>query len=292
MGELKLDGRLKLVPCLSAPLLTLLLGCIPSTPPGDLGGSADRPAGSVLRLAVTTSTRDSGLLDVLIPVFEKQHGARIDVVAEGTGAALKLAAAGDVDVVLVHARAAEDAFMAAGHGVRRENVMYNRFEILGPANDPVGIGSLEPAAALQLIAATKRRFVSRGDNSGTHQRELGLWRQGGGRPIWGDYIESGQGMGATLIMADQMEAYVLCDRGTHLKLQHRIGLVPLVTTPKGMRNPYGILVVDPMKHPAINGELAQAYADFMISASAQRLISDYRVGDQQLFYPLHPSNQN
>lgn len=250
----------------------------------------DRP--SVLRMAVTTSTRDSGLLDVLVPVFEKDHGARVDVIAVGTGAALKLGERGEVDVVLVHARSAEDAFMAAEHGIRREDVMYNTFEILGPQDDPADVRGLEPPLALQKIAASQQRFVSRGDDSGTHQRELKLWADAGERPLWDGYLESGQGMGATLTMADQMNAYVLTDRGTYLKFKPKIRLVPLITSSESLQNPYGIMVVNPEKNPSLNGPLAQTFVDFMISAEAQRLIRDYRIEGEQLFHPLRLPQQN
>jgi len=231
-------------------------------------------------------------LDVLVPIFEKEQGVRVDVIAVGTGAALKLGEAGDVDVVLVHAREAEDAFMEAGHGVRREDVMYNTFEILGPADDPAGIRGMEPAAALRKIAGGGQRFVSRGDDSGTHKRERKLWNDGGQRPQWDGYVESGQGMGATLTMADQMNGYVLSDRGTYLKFKNKIRLVPLVTSSESLRNPYGIMVVNPQKHSSIKGELAQSFVDFMISAEAQQLIRDYKIEGEQLFYPLRLPDQN
>ncbi len=259
--------------------IVMLAGCGRSGT--DAGGQTP-----VLRLAVTTSTRDSGLLDVLVPVFEKEHGVRVDVIAVGTGAALKLGEAGDVDVVLVHAREAEDAFMAARHGVRREDVMYNTFEILGPVDDPAGIRDMEPAAALTKIAVGGQRFVSRGDESGTHKREKKLWDDAKGRPQWDGYVESGHGMGATLTMADQMNAYVLSDRGTYLKFKKKIRLIPLVTSSESLRNPYGIMVVNPQKHPSIHSELAQTFVDFIISAAAQQLIRDYKIDGEQLFYPL------
>jgi tungstate transport system substrate-binding protein len=267
-------------------LLTLLLaGCGASVDRGD----STRPP--VLRLAVTTSTRDSGLMDVLVAVFEAEHGARVDVIAVGTGAALKLGAAGDVDVVLVHARAAEDAWMAAGHGIRREDVMYNTFEILGPPSDPAGIRDLEPAEALRKIAADGQRFVSRGDNSGTHQREQQFWDELGGRPRWGDYVESGQGMGATLTMANQLNAYVLADRGTYLKFKNKMELIPLVTTSQALHNPYGIMVVDPQKNPQVHAALANAFVDFIISAKTQRLIRDFEIDGERLFFPLRLANE-
>lgn len=260
-----------------------------------VGCSTDDSKG-VLRLAVTTSTRDSGLLDVLTPVFEREQNVRVDVIAVGTGKALKLGEAGDVDVLLVHAREAEDAFMAGGHGVRREDVMYNTFEILGPPSDPMGIAKLQPAAALQKIAAGSHRFLSRGDDSGTHQRELLLWKKSGSRPQWKGYAESGQGMGATLIMADQMVAYVLTDHGAYLRFKKKIELVPLVSSSKDLMhpdlmNPYGVIVVNPKKHSSIRGDLADAFTDFIISPRAQRLIRDFTVDGEQLFFPLRlPQN--
>ncbi len=250
---------------------------------------ADRKAPSrVLRLAVTTSTRDSGLLDRLVPVFEKTNNVRVDVIAVGTGKALKLGEAGDVDVVLVHARAAEDAFMAAGHGIRREEVMYNTFEILGPPSDPAAVKGLSAVAALTTIASKQQRFVSRGDESGTHKRELALWKAGSGRPDWSEYIESGQGMGSTLIMADQMQAYVLADRGTYLKFRKKLSLIPLASQSEDLKNVYGVIVVNPSRDPRINGELAQTFVDFIISPPTQRIIRDFQVDGEQLFHPLRP----
>jgi len=255
------------------------------------GCDAGRPShAQVLRLATTTSTRDSGLLDVLVPTFERQQNVRVDVIAVGTGNALKLGEAGDVDVVFVHAREAEDAFMAAGHGIRREDVMYNTFEILGPTNDPAAIRSSDPKSALQKIAAGNFRFVSRGDDSGTHKRELALWKKGDGRPSWPEYIETGQGMGVTLTMADEMQAYVLTDRGTYLRFKNKIDLVPLVTGSHGLRNPYGIIVVNPTKHPAVRADLANALVDYLVSANVQKNIQSYQIEGESLFYPLRLPN--
>ena len=251
-----------------------------------LPGCSSAKRTSVLRLAVTTSTQDSGLLDVLIPVFEEKHGMRVDVIAVGTGAALRLGEAGDVDVVLVHAKEPEDAFIAAGHGIRREAVMYNRFEILGPNDDPAGIHELGPAAALSKIAAREQVFVSRGDDSGTHQREKKIWAEAGRRPDWQGYVESGQGMGATLTMADQLNAYVLSDRGTYLRFRKKLRIVPLVTSSVGLRNVYGIMVVNPKKHPSINGSLSHKFVDFVVSVEAQKLIRDFKIEGEQLFCPL------
>lgn len=272
--------------CVILPVSLLLTACRQESQPATAENSA------VLRLAVTTSLQDSGLLDVLIPVFNADHEVRVDVIAVGTGAALKLGEAGDVDVVFVHARQAEDAFMAAGHGLRRETVMYNAFEILGPGDDPAGIRDREPSLALQRIAESGQRFVSRGDDSGTHQREQQIWDGGGGRPEWNNYMETGQGMGATLTVADQMNAYVLSDHGTYLKFKSKIHLVPLVTSAESLRNEYGILVVNPERHSKTNASLGQAFVDFIVSQQVQMLIRDYRIEDEQLFFPLQlPDDQ-
>ncbi len=195
-------------------LLALLSGChedadispqstpaVSASPTAESTSESDR-AGGVLRLASTTSTRDSGLFDVLLPPFEAEHKCRIDVIAVGTGAALKLGESGDVDAVLVHARAAEEAFMEAGHGIRHEPVMHNFFIIVGPQDDPAGISGLSADQALQQIAAKRQAFVSRGDDSGTHKMELGIWKLSGERPAWDGYLEAGQGMGPTLVIAD------------------------------------------------------------------------------------------
>ena len=245
-----------------------------------------RSSNHVLRIAVTTSTRDSGLLDVLVPEFEKEQGVRVDIIAAGTGKALKLGETGDVDVVLVHARQAEEEFMSAGHGIRREDVMFNTFEIVGPKNDPAGIRDMDPVRALNKIAKEGQQFVSRGDDSGTHKRELNLWSKDGIRPDWDNYIENGQGMGATLTMADQLHAYTLTDRGTYLAMQETIDLVPLSAATDELKNPYGIIVVDPNKHERINERAGQAFVDFIISARAQKVIRDFKVDGESLFHPL------
>ena len=183
--------------------------------------------------------------------------------------------------------------MADGHGIRREDVMVNTFEILGPAEDPARAGRADgAAAALRLIAQSGSRFVSRGDDSGTHKKELALWEASGGRPQWDGYVESGQAMGPTLVMTDQMTAYTLADRGSYLNFRSKIGLVSLVQSPEELANPYGILVVDPAKHPAIQVDLAHAFVDFLISPRAQSIIRDYAVDGEPLFFPLHLSGKD
>lgn len=260
-----------------------------SAPNADLQTSASAPneaaSDGVLRLASTTSTRDSGLFAVLLPVFEASACCRIDVIAVGTGAALKLGENGDVDVVLVHARAAEEAFMQAGHGIRHEPVMHNFFIIAGPADDPAGAAGLSASEALKLIAAGGHRFVSRGDDSGTHKKELAIWSCIGGRPEWDEYLESGQGMGPTLVIADEKNAYVLTDEGTWLKRRDRFRLKSAVQGAADLRNPYAVMVVNPDRHPAINAKLANAFAGFLISEQTQKLIAEYRVDGEPLFHP-------
>ena len=239
----------------------------------------------VLRLASTTSTRDSGLFEVLLPAFEKNNGCRVDLVATGTGAALKLGESGDVDVLIVHARSAEEAFMEAGHGSRHEPLMHNFFLIVGPKDDPANVVGTDPALALKRIAEKKARYLSRGDDSGTHQRELALWQEAGGRPEWDGFVESGQGMGATLTMADEKGAYVLVDGGTWLKRKDSLSLIPIVTEGKNLRNQYAALVVTSKGGPQTNSQLANRFVDFLISAEAQKQIADYRVQGQTLFHP-------
>ncbi|MCH2125690.1 MAG: substrate-binding domain-containing protein [Pirellulaceae bacterium] len=244
-------------------------------------------SGGVLRLATTTSTHDSGLLDEIIPEFEHKHNVRVDIVAAGTGRALKLGEAGDVDVVLVHAREEEEAFLASGHATRREDVMFNTFEILGPPDDPAQIRNLFAGESLQKIARQKEKFISRGDDSGTHKREQKIWQTSGGFTLWSEYLETGQGMASTLMMAHEKQAYVLVDRGTYLRFQRKIELVPLAATDDSLRNPYGVLNVNPAKSSAIKAELSQKMCDFLISPITQQRIKQFSINGESLFFPLH-----
>ena len=267
-------------------LVTLgLSGCITEQDQSTASAFTESKATAVLRLATTTSTRDSGLLEVLLPGFEAEQGCRVDVIAVGTGAALRLGEAGDVDVLMVHARAAEQAFMEAEHGTRHEEFMYNSFLLVGPENDPAQIRVLAPAEALGRIATGKYGFFSRGDDSGTHQRELQIWQQAGGRTEWADYREVGQGMGPTLLMADEKRGYTLVDMGTYLKFKEKIDLVPLVEEANSLRNPYAALVVNPAKHEMLNEILASAFVDYLISHPTQHQIADYRIAGRALFTP-------
>lgn len=256
-----------------------LLGC------GTRSPSRSPAPRAVLRVASTTSTRDSGLFDVLLPKFERSHRCRVDLIAVGTGAALKLGAAGDVDVLICHARDAEKAFMAAQHGVRHEPLMHNYFLIAGPHSDPAGIRGLEAAEALRRIARSQAAFVSRGDDSGTHIREKSLWKRADVRPNWKRYVETGRGMGATLAMADEMRAYVLIDEGTWLKQRRKYELEALVERDPQLKNPYAVLLVNPRKSPAINHPLANAFADFLLAEETQRVIGGYQIGGSRLFRP-------
>lgn len=252
----------------------------------------------VLRLATTTSTADSGLLDAILPAFEEAYNARVDVVAVGTGQAIELGEAGDADVILVHARAREDAFVADEHGLYRADVMYNDFIIVGPANDPAGIQGMETAAeALNAIAAAEALFASRGDDSGTHTKELSLWEKAGFTPdsaVHAWYNSLGQGMGETLLFANEQGAYTLTDRGTFLSTQANLPNLQVMVggdsiadnKDSALLNPYGVIPVNPDKE-GINNELAEQFVEWITSAEVQTQIGEYGVEQygQPLFYP-------
>ncbi|NCP02480.1 MAG: solute-binding protein, partial [Deltaproteobacteria bacterium] len=205
-----------------------------------------------LRLATTTSTENSGLLAELLPPFEQANDCKVDVIAVGTGKAIKLGETGDVDVVLVHARSKEDAFVAAGFGIDRRDVMYNDFVILGPKADPAGVaGSKDAATAMKKIAAVKATFVSRGDDSGTHVREKQLWKAAGITPAGAWYLEAGRGMGEVITMATERQGYTLSDRGTWLAYKTKSDLKVAVEGDANMFNPYGVIMVNPAKHPHV-----------------------------------------
>jgi tungstate transport system substrate-binding protein len=239
-----------------------------------------------LRLATTTSTENSGLLNILMPAFEKDSGMQVHVIAVGTGKALRMGRDGDVDVMLVHAPAAEEEFVRQGHGLERHAIMYNDFVIVGPASDPVGIKGSAVGDALQSLASGKGTFVSRGDNSGTHKKELSLWKDAGLvlEGIW--YREVGQGMGKVLQMASELQAYTLTDRGTWLALRHKLDLNLLVEGDKRLHNPYGMIAVNPKHHPDTNQRGANALIKWMISPKARKLIAAFKVDGQALFKPL------
>ncbi|MEM6281665.1 MAG: substrate-binding domain-containing protein [Chloroflexota bacterium] len=242
--------------------------------------------GETLILATTTSTYDSGLLDYILPDFEEMTGATVDVIAVGTGAALELGANGDADVILVHARSREEAFIEAGSGTARFDVMYNDFMIIGSADDPAGIAGMGNAAeAFVTIAAAEAPFISRGDDSGTHSKELSIWAAADLEPDGDWYQEAGQGMGAVITIANEQQAYTLADRATYLAREAEgLDLTVLVEGDETLFNPYGVILVNPDEHPNVNAELAQAFVGWLISDDTQELIETFVVNDTQLFY--------
>lgn len=252
-----------------------------------LAGAGAAQSAQPLRLATTTSTENSGLLGYLLPAFEKRSGVSVHVIAVGTGKALRIARAGDVDVVMVHARPAEQRFVADGHGVRRREFMYNDFVMVGPANDPAKIAGADGVAtALQRIATSGSRFVSRGDDSGTHKKELALWEMAGVKPHRDWYVESGLSMGKVLQMASELDAYTLTDRGTWLAYRGNLELALLMQGDPPLFNPYGVIAVNPARHPHVNYAGATAFIDWLASPQGQDMIARYTVDGQALFHPL------
>jgi len=253
-----------------------------------LAGSASAQDKSIV-VASTTSTQDSGLFGHILPMFKARTGIDVKVVAQGTGQALDTARRGDADVVFVHAKPAEEKFLAEGFGVKRYPVMYNDFVLIGPKGDPAGIkGSKDIVAALGAIRAKGADFISRGDESGTHLAELNLWKVAGidiakDKGPW--YKEIGQGMGAALNTASASNAYVLADRGTWLSFKNRGDLVIAVEGDKRLFNQYGVMLVNPEKHPSVKKDLGQQLIDWLVSAEGQKAIADYRINGEQLFYP-------
>jgi tungstate transport system substrate-binding protein len=265
---------------------TFLLSIIIGDP---LAVAADR---SII-VASTTSTQDSGLFGYLLPIFKAKTNIDVKVIALGTGQALDAARRGDADVVLVHAKAQEEKFLAEGFGVKRYDVMYNDFVLIGPRDDPAGLTGKDIEAALKAIQATAAPFVSRGDRSGTHSAELALWNQAGidiaaSKGLW--YREIGQGMGAALNTASAMGAYVLSDRGTWISFKNRGDLDIVVEGDKRMFNQYGIMLVNPEKYPSVKQKLGQAFIDWLISGEGQTAIAGYKIDGQQLFFPNAAKN--
>ena len=245
-----------------------------------------------LKLATTTSTGDTGLLDDLLPVFEKKYDVKVDVISVGTGKALKLGENGDVDVVLVHARALEDAFVASGFGVDRRDVMYNDFIIVGPKEDPAGIIGLKDAAeAFKRIGTNKQLFISRGDESGTHQKEKEIWSKTTVNRTNGWYLEVGQGMSAALRIADEKLGYCLTDRGTYLAQKNTLSLVLLAEKDPTLSNPYGIIAANPQKWPSAQYALAEKLIDWITSPDGQKRIGNFTRYGQQLFTPSASSKK-
>ncbi len=240
-------------------------------------------------VASTTSTEQSGLFGHILPVFQKKTGIQVRVVALGTGQALDLARRGDADVVLVHARAAEEKFLAEGHGVRRYPVMYNDFVLIGPKSDPARVTEgKDILEALKKIRAAGAPFVSRGDRSGTHIAELDLWKMAGidiGREKGPWYKDTGQGMGPALNTAAAMNGYILADRGTWISFKNRGELAVAVQGDRRLFNQYGIMLVNPARHPNVKKDLGQVFVDWVISPEGQKAIAGYKIGGEQLFFP-------
>ncbi len=252
------------------PLMLSLVLCVVT---GAYGGER-------LRLSSTTSTDNTGLLSYLLPVFEDKTGIHVDVIAVGTGKALKLAENGDVDITLVHAPSREKAFVDAGYGVNHRQVMANYFIIVGPKNDPAGVRSVtEAARAFERIAASKTPFVSRGDDSGTHIKENSIWKEALGKIPRGEswYLESGKGMGETLVIADEKRGYTITDQGSFLKFADKIDLTPVFNrSSPSLYNPYGIIAVNPARHPHVKYSEAMQLIAFVTSPEGQKLIGEFR----------------
>ena len=254
-----------------------------STPPA---APAD---GRFITVASTTSTADSGLFNHLLPAFKARTGIEVRVVSQGTGQALDTGRRGDADVVLVHARALEERFVAEGFGVERKPVMYNDFVLIGPKADPAGVkGTADVLSALRAIVAKQGVFISRGDRSGTHAAELALWKDAGvdiatAKGAW--YREIGQGMGAALNMAAALNAYVLADRGTWISFKNRADLDIVSQGDARLFNQYGVILVNPARHPHVKRADGQAFIDWLVSPEGQKVIADYRIEGQQLFFP-------
>jgi len=270
-------------------------------------------ADRIIKMSTTTSTQASGLLDVLLPIFEKETGIAVKVIAKGTGAAIRDGRDGNVDVIFVHAKEREEEFVRQGYGTRRYPVMHNDFVIVGPKDDPAGIGGMKNAArAFSKIAASRAPFISRGDDSGTHTKEQKIWKSTGlalegrtktivkkgkerqvgflypvGAARW--YVSIGQGMGRALMFADEKHAYTLADRGTYIKYtvgsDLPIALEILCQGDPQLANPYGVIPVNPQKHPHVNYRDAAVFAEWLVSKQGQTVIRDYKLLDKQLFYP-------
>lgn len=243
--------------------------------------SADLPK---IKLATTTSTYHSGLLDYLLPKFTKETGYEVDVLATGTGKALKMGEHGDVDLVITHAPAAEQAFIDAGFGIEPHHLMYNDFVIVGPKNDPAKIkGKTSAAQALKMIAEDNQIFISRGDDSGTEKKENALWASLNMTPTFENYRSIGQGMGPTLTMAYETQGYTLTDRGTWLAYQSKLDLDILVEGDQALFNPYQVILVNPERYQGLNTKGARTFSDWLISEHGQALINQYQLKGEQLF---------
>ena len=246
-------------------------------------------ADDYITVSSTTSTEQSGLFNFILPIFSKDSGIKVRVVALGTGQALDMARRGDADVVFVHDKVAEEKFIGEGYGVKRQEVMYNDFVLIGPKDDPAKVaGGKDITAALKKIEAAKVQFVSRGDKSGTHAAELRLWKMAGidlGKSKGPWYKDTGSGMGPALNSAAAMNGYILADRGTWLSFKNRQNLTIVVEGDQRLFNQYGVILVNPAKHPHVKKEAGQKFIDWVVSPAGQRAIAAYKIGDDQLFFP-------
>ena len=269
--------RRRVLPLIAVLLLALFFG-------------NEASAQAVLKLATTTSTDNSGLLNFLLPEFERTANFKVQVIAVGSGKALELAKNGDVDVVLVHARAAEDAFVAAGHGINRRDVMHNDFLLVGPETDPAKLrGGRDVLAAMRKIIATRTRFISRGDNSGTDQMEQGYWKQIGDKPLPPYYVSAGLGMGEVLAMAAELQAYTLTDRATCAAYRAKTGLAILVEGDARLLNRYGVIAVNPAKYKDIQFQRAMQFINWLTSEAGQNRIAQFKISGEQVFFPAMSS---
>ena len=266
-------------------MMTFAVGCgNESTEPAQKPAEQAKPAPTTLRLATTTSTQDSGLLDYLLPKFEEKYNVKVDVLAQGTGQAIETASNGDADVILVHAKKSEEQFVAEGHGVKRFDVMYNDFVVVGPKADPAGVKGKSLNDAFKALNEGKAPFVSRGDDSGTNKKELDIWKAAAIEPKGDWYQAVGKGMGDTLTMASEQQGYTLTDRATFASMKDKLDLEIVVEGEKGLLNPYGVIAVNPEKHPGVNNVDAQKFIDFILSAEGQQLIKDFKPTGDQLFF--------
>ena len=237
-------------------------------------------------MATTTSTDNSGLLEVILPPFEKMYGVTVDVIAVGTGKAIKLGESGNVDLILVHAPAAEERFVAKGYGVNRRAVMHNDFVLLGPKGDPARIkGEKDIKKAFAKIARTGSLFISRGDDSGTHKKEKSIWKAAGIDPNGSWYLEAGQGMGTVLQMAHEKLAYTISDRGTFLAYRPKIDLIVISEGDTNLYNPYGVIAVNPALHPQVDYVKAMTLIGWLTSPECQKMIGEFKKGGEVLFHP-------
>ncbi|MFO7886955.1 MAG: substrate-binding domain-containing protein [Eubacteriales bacterium] len=253
--------------------------------PEEAAEDLEEEIGGEFILATTTSTENSGLLDFILPEFEEKTGIEVKVVAVGTGAALQKGMDGEADVLLVHAKEREEAFVAEGHGPKRFDVMYNDFVIIGPESDPAGVEGLNVVEALTKISEAEESFVSRGDDSGTHTKERSLWETAEISPEGDWYLEVGKGMGDTITMAKELKGYTMSDRATYLSMKDNLESVILVEGDEVLFNQYGVIQVDPDKNDQINAKAAEAFVNWILSEEAQKLIGNYEVYGEVLFNP-------